>query len=96
MAAHEDERARERRAFVFERGCAVRRFVAPFADRVSGFTASPADCPLCPLLFRPGIAIKAAITPLCRGQQNMRIEAVSVVLTASIRCAAEYESCRTK
>lgn len=50
------------------------------------FTASPVDLPPMPPLFRPGIAKKKRCHhPRVAGSTYMRIEAVSVVLTASIR-----------
>ena len=84
-AAHEGELARERRGFVFERGCVVRRCVAPSSVGCAVHRWSGRFAPNAPL-FRPGTAKNAAITPPCvAGSIYMRIEAVSVVLTASIR-----------
>ncbi len=67
-AAHEGELARERRGFVFERGCVVRRCVAPSSVGCAVHRWSGRFAPNAPL-FRPGTAKNAAITPpLCRRQ----------------------------
>ena len=69
----------------FERGCVVRRCVAPSSVGCAVHCWSGRFAPNAPL-FRPGTAKNAAITPPCvAGSIYMRIEAVSVVLTASIR-----------
>lgn len=77
--------SRERGACPFSREDA--RCDAASHLRRSGarFTAGPVDLPPMPPLFRPGIAKKRCHHPCVAGSIYMRIEAVSVVLTASIR-----------
>lgn len=77
--------SRERGACPFSREDA--RCDAASHLRRSGarFTAGLVDLPPMPPLFRPGIAKKRCHHPCVAGSIYMRIEAVSVVLTASIR-----------